>query len=238
MASFPPRMKSVLQCGTRLTYQRLSQHNKEGAVNCIADTFTNPDSTEPFTWCMNLRSHHWKSMSSIFVDRAASQNLSLVAIDEDSGDVMAVMLNEDWKEPPPVAYKALTDQWRPVRAAFNEVHTRFKSTQPHIAPGQMLHTLYFSCVRPEARQQGLMTNMLNKSIQVAQDNNFSSMCADTSTDSVAKVASNLGFDPVSSLSYKEWMFDGIKIFEELPKNKSTWNELSTHVRKIPSNMYV
>lgn len=63
--------------------------------------------------------------------------------------------------------------------------------------------------------QGLMTNMLNKSIQVAhdntllhvahqppqvaQDNNFSHMCADTSTESVAKVASNLGFDPVASV---------------------------------------
>lgn len=34
------------------------------------------------------------------------------------------------------------------------------------------------------------------------------------------------------------MFDGVKIFEELPKHKDTWNELTTHVRKIPSNMYV
>jgi hypothetical protein len=31
------------------------------------------------------------------------------------------MLNEDWKEPPPVQYSSLAQEWRPVRAAFNEV---------------------------------------------------------------------------------------------------------------------
>jgi len=187
---------------------------------------------------MNLREHHWKSMSGIFVERAAMQNLSIVAVNEDTERIEAVMLNEDWKEPPPTAYKHLAAEWRPVRAAFNEVHTRFKSRQSHIQPGQMLHTLYFSCVRPEARQQGIMHEMLNQSIKVAQDYNFTEMCADTSTENVATVANVLGFDPVATLSYKEWQFDGVAVFDELSRHNPQWVELATHKRKIPSDLYV
>jgi len=187
---------------------------------------------------MNLKEHHWKSMAGIFVDRAAEQNLSIIAVDEDTDRVEAVMLNEDWKEPPPMAFKELSTEWRPVRGAFNEVHTRFKSSQAYIEPGQMLHTLYFSCVRPDVRGAGVMTTMFNRSIRVAQDNNFREMCADTSSEPVAKVAQALGFDVSATLSYKEWMYHGENIFAELPKHRAEWYELSTHKRKVPSDMYI
>jgi len=175
-------------------------------------------------------------MAKIFVDRAASQNLSLIAIDEEE-KVHAVMLNEDWKEPPPVAYHSLASEWRPVRAAFNEVHTRFKAQQEFIQPGQMLHTLYFSCVRPEAAQQGVMGSLFNESISVARDNNFREMCADTSSDGTAKLANNLGFDNTAALSYRDFFFDGVKVFDELPAQNDQWTELATHKRKVPSDMY-
>ena len=82
-----------------------------------------------------------QTMAKIFVDRAASQNLSLVAVDESTEKVHAVMLNEDWKEPPPMAYHSIASEWRPVRAAFNEVHTRFKAEQEFIQPGQVSSTI-------------------------------------------------------------------------------------------------
>lgn len=222
----------------QLTYKRLTPQYKDAALACIAESFTDKTSQEPFSWVMNLKQHHWKTMAGIFVERAASQNLSLIAVNKEDDSVHAVMLNEDWKEPPPMAFKGMASEWRPVRAAFNEVHTRFKSSQTFIEPGQLLHTLYFSCVRPELRGQGVMTNLFNHSIKVAQDNNFCEMCADTSSESVAKVAAALGFDVVSTLSYKDWMFDGVHVFEELPQHKEGWFELATHKRKVPSDMYI
>jgi hypothetical protein len=53
----------------------------------------------------------------------ASRDLSLVARDEETGRVEGVLINEDWKESPPAVYRELID-WRPVRAIFNELHTR------------------------------------------------------------------------------------------------------------------
>ena len=175
-------------------------------------------------------------MAKIFVDRAASQNLSLIALDEDE-KVQGVMLNEDWKEPPPIGYHDLAQEWRPVRAAFNEVHTRFKAEQEYIQPGQMLHTLYFSCVRPEAASQGVMASLFHDSISVARDNNFREMCADTSAEGVAKLANNLGFDNTAALSYKDFKYNGVNVFSELPAHDDSWLELATHKRKVPSDMY-
>jgi hypothetical protein len=59
----------------------------------------------------------------MFVQRAAHKDLSLVAYNPLKDEVEGVIINEDWKEAPPVPYKDLPD-WRPVKAMFNELHTR------------------------------------------------------------------------------------------------------------------
>jgi hypothetical protein len=37
---------------------------------------------------------------------------------------LGVIINEDWKEKQPEMYRTLED-WAPVRAIFNELHTRY-----------------------------------------------------------------------------------------------------------------
>merc|ERR1711924_50033 len=99
-----------------VSLQRLTPALKNAALDCIAESFTSKAGKEPFTWIMNLKKHHWKTMASIFVERACYQPLSVVAFNESTEKVEAVMLNEDWKEPPPQTFKAITGEWRPVRA--------------------------------------------------------------------------------------------------------------------------
>ncbi len=36
-----------------------------------------------------------------------------------------MLLNEDWKEDLPAAYRTLQPAWRPVRALFKELHMRY-----------------------------------------------------------------------------------------------------------------
>ena len=82
-----------------------------------------------------------------------------------------------------------------------------------------------------------MSNLFSESVSVARDNNFREMCADTSTDGVAKLANNLGFDSTATLSYSEFKYQGVTVFDELPQRNQEWRELATHKRKVPSDMY-
>ena len=40
--------------------QRLTPQFKDRALNCIAESFTDPKHIEPFSWIMNLKAHHWR----------------------------------------------------------------------------------------------------------------------------------------------------------------------------------
>jgi len=70
------------------------------------------------------------------------------------------MINEDLRTRPPVQYKTLPTDWSPVRAIFNRLRMRFLANHSgFIEPGMVMHTLYFTCVRPEARQHGVMKGL-------------------------------------------------------------------------------
>lgn len=206
----------------------------------------------------------------MFIDRAAAQKnpLSVVALNVETGKVDGVMVrrfagrraergreqglgrrrisglgpqvNEDWKLIQPSDYRRLPSDWRPVRAVFNELHTRFKATVGKtVEPGEMLHCLYFTCVRPEARQQGVMRALWGETLQVAEDNNFEGVVAEASSKDVRDVLDGqLGFDEVASVEYEKFMFEGTPIFKELvEKDPAQLTKLSIHLRKINSNLY-
>ena len=52
------------------------------------------------------------------------------ADDEAAGEVTGVIINEDWKDRQPAAYRLLGAEWRPVRAIFNDLHTRYTRVPP------------------------------------------------------------------------------------------------------------
>ncbi len=65
------------------TFARLTPALIGSASQCVAESFAPGNTPEdPFTWLFNLRKHHWISMSSLFIERAAHSrdNLSVVAL--------------------------------------------------------------------------------------------------------------------------------------------------------------
>ena len=52
------------------TFQLLTPELAEGTASCVAETFSHKD--EPLTWALNLRRHHWHSLTIPFIERAAN----------------------------------------------------------------------------------------------------------------------------------------------------------------------
>ena len=55
------------------TFQLLTPELSEGTASCVAETFSHKD--EPLTWALNLRRHHWHSLTIPFIERAANCEL-------------------------------------------------------------------------------------------------------------------------------------------------------------------
>jgi len=170
----------------------------------------------------------------MFVQRAAKKDLSFVAMKDDV--VQGVIINEDWTEAPPEWYSQLED-WRPVRAIFNELHTRFKATTARIEKGKVLHPLYFTSVRPEMRRQKIVSQLWSKSIVVAQERNFDTMVAEASTPTTEKVlCGKLGFKEVVSVNFNDFKFEGKKIYA--PLTSEGFSKLGIYQRSVTSDLFI
>jgi len=170
----------------------------------------------------------------------ATNPKAVVMLSEDEETVDAVMVNEDFRQAPPAEYRMLASDWRPVRACFRELHTRFKGnhTRP-ITDGEIMHCLYFTCVRPEGRGQGQMKALWSGTVEVAKEYGYRHLVAEASTQEVRDVLhSHLGFKEVAAVDYADWRFEGFTPMEEVvAKDPKEWTRLSMSIRNVPSDMY-
>lgn len=184
-----------------------------------------------------------------FIERAANASLSVVALNELTGRVDGVMVNEDWITPRPTAYRdRLSPEWWPIRSAFSELHQRFVDARLNpIERGEMIRCMYFSCVHTRARGQGVMRGLWRQSVDAAREHGFRHITAQASTETVRSVLhEQLGFKEVTSIRYSTWEYDhelqnhqkSLVLGELSKKNPTEWNRLSISMRTVPSNLYV
>jgi len=218
----------------KIVYKKLQPDLVGKATDCIGISFATK--ADPFTRALGLSQAQWGVMSQMFVQRAAKKDLSWVALDEHTGTVEGVIINEDWKEKQPEEYRYLLD-WAPVRAMFNELHTRFKAHHPRIDHGKVIHPLYFTSVRPEARRNGIVSTLWEKSVETARDKNYETMVAEAGNTVSAAVFTKLGFEEIAKVPFDEFAYQKERPFATLPK-KEGFERLSIFRRSITSNLYV
>lgn len=112
---------------------------------------------------------------------------------------------------------------------------RFKANSPPIAQGRALHSLYFTCVHPDFREQGIVRNLWDESIKIARNNNYQMMVAEAAHGSVSKILDeHLGFEEVAQVDFQTFKFEGQTPFSDLDEN----NRLCIYSRKITSDLFV
>jgi len=222
----------------KVAYRLLTPNLTGRVVDAISESFGGKVSDDPFTSALKLSKKDWRDMCGMFVERAATQEKSVVAIDTETQNVEGCIINEDWKDNVPIAYRQLSPLWHPVRAIFHELRTRYKSQQRlRILPGQIFHPLYFTCVVPDARRKGIANGLWHASVDIARSYNYQYMICETSSRVSEKVCESLGFQMKTSVAYNDWMYQGENIFSELPKLSNNFQRLSIWERPIPSDLY-
>merc|ERR1712137_93987 len=218
-----------------IAFRRLTPAYVGRAVDCIAASFAD----DPFSKVSGLQPSDWAAMSGMFVERAALKDLSLVAINSQTERVEGVMLNEDWKEKKPEEYAKLSSKWSPIRAIFNKLHIVYKANIPrYIQHHSILHPLYFSCVRPELRRQGIIGKLFTHSLEIASDFHFETVACEASTRSTASACEKLGFKQVAQVEYRTFLFEGQTVFYPLPGMSSDYDSLMILERPISSGLVV
>lgn len=80
---------------------------------------------------------------------------------------------------------------------FTNFYHRYKARHSrYIQQNSILHPLYFSCIRPELRRQGLISQIFEKSLEIASDYHYDTVVCEASTTQTALACAQLGFREV------------------------------------------
>ncbi|KAK5584015.1 hypothetical protein RB653_005622 [Dictyostelium firmibasis] len=220
---------------SKITYKMLSPN----MVPKVVDSITKSFATDPFSIALNLDKKNWTDMATLFVERAAKKDLSLVAINNENDQIVGCIINEDWKTREPEEFHTSLDKkWDPVKSIFSNLHHRYKQEHPNsIRFGEVIHSLYFTCVVPSSRGQGVAYDMWYHSTDIGRAHNFQYMCAETATVSGQKLCEQIGFTPKSSIPYNKFEYQGERIFQKLPQVDPNFEKLTIWEKKIVSNLY-
>lgn len=237
LKTFESDFKSSVLRSQSIKIQLLTPKFVSQTVDCISETFSK--SKDPFTIGFHFSALNWGIMSQTFVQRAAEKDLSFIAFNEDEEKVVGVILNEDWKEKPPQMYHQLSD-WRAVRSIFYDLHHKFKEIQPRIDHGKVLHPLYFTCVRPEVRRQGVVSQLWEKSVELGRSRNYEMMVAEGGTAAVDRLLrEKLGFREITNVKFEDFKVDDEFPLRSLMKEPGLgFDRLAIYLRSLTSNLYI
>eukprot|EP01116_Phalansterium_solitarium_P009120 TRINITY_DN23150_c0_g1_i1.p1 TRINITY_DN23150_c0_g1~~TRINITY_DN23150_c0_g1_i1.p1 ORF type:complete len:231 (+),score=24.08 TRINITY_DN23150_c0_g1_i1:181-873(+) len=230
-------MQPAKQLAKHIVFRTLTPSLVPKTVECIGYSFAS--SNDPFTAAFKYTPIQWGMISNMFVRRAGEKDLSVVAYNEQEDRVEGVMINEDWKEKQPDFYRQL-DDWRPVRAIFNELHTRFKAHNSRIDYGRILHPLYFTCVRPEYRGQGLLNELWERTLETARARNYEAIVAEGSTPAAEAIltTTRIGFKEAVAVPFSEFLYEGEPVYRHLTSGQHGFKKLAMYQRDVNSNLYI
>ena len=116
--------------------------------------------------------------------------------------------------------------------SFKANHARY------IRPDTVLHPLYFSCVRPELRRQGVVGNLLHNALEIASDHHFDTIVCESSSEQTTAACEQLGFKEVASVEYRSFLYEGENVFYPLPGMNEDYQKLAILERPIQSGLVV
>jgi len=199
----------------RLTYG-IASSDKLEAINRLLYASYHPD--EPITRHLGL----FKGLGSIpdadrRVKNSVQRNLSLFAYDKE-GNEIGVSINNGYYRDDFMAIieNELETATDPAYKPFLAVHKELRSRNTHLF--DELKTEKFFCISmvgvdPKFRGKGIATDLIRRSILLAGVMGFSGIMTEATGKYSQKAFSTIGMLKVNSLEYKDFEFEGKKVFE-------------------------
>lgn len=151
------------------------------------------------------------------VESTIKENLSLFARDL-QGNLMGVCINgvsrrDDWTHSIQEATSGFQDSRVRILAAIRqEVHNKGAKIFDEVGTDVMFGIKMVG-IHPSLRGKGMATDIIRRSILLAGCLGFEGLKAEATAHYAAKAFYTIGFSPVVEISYKDFEYEGEKVFE-------------------------
>lgn len=172
---------------------------------------------EPMTRTLNLTYEQVLNDFSKPVEKLASEGLSYVAVDEDSGHVIGACINKDYTVTPVEDDDGYSDSL-PIFTLVDELDEA--ASELAGAEKDDIFHLYILAVDSDYAGQGVGKDLALQTCELAKAKGFKRICSEVTGPISQHITLNTaGFEEIARVNYHDFVYQGKKVFEAIPKTE-------------------
>jgi ribosomal protein S18 acetylase RimI-like enzyme len=200
----------ALDVAADIEYGLLQYTEFSAMASLLAEAFSLYD---PPAVAVGLSSPQIERLVSAFLPKALLEQLTVVAREVSTGDLVGALLVEDFGTPPPEGLEELAPGFAPIGALLEGLDGQYRATRS-IVPGTHLH-LFMLGVAHRALGRGIARHLITTCLANGKVRGYS-LAVTEATGSVSQhVFCKLGFREILSAAYKDFVFNGQRVFSSI-----------------------
>lgn len=191
-------------------YGLLELSDLEAFSRLLAVTFSQ---YEPMGMAMGLSREEILTFVRLFGPKAADEGLSLVAKISDTDTMIGALLSEDFGSPPPEGLGKMSKKLLPILTLLEQLDKQYMEKK-EFRLGEVLH-MFMVGVSPECTARGVATHLSELGMEYAAVKGYRTAVVEATGSISQNIARKLGFAERFSTLYKEFTFEGEKVFASI-----------------------
>ena len=169
---------------------------------------------ETMSQALGIDVNSYVSFAEIVSQRAIQYQLSLVAKNEDSGDVVGFSILEDFLGETP-NLEDVDSRFLPIMNVVDELKKWYINNYA-IKSGEILY-ISMTGVDEKYQGQGIAHQLMEETFQVARNNNYKGIIAECTGAITQHIRAKHGFKVVKEIEYKTFLYNEELVFKHIEK---------------------
>ncbi len=168
---------------------------------------------DPPAVAVGLTSPQVEALVTAFGPKAIAEKISVVARVASAEDLVGALLAEDFVTPPPDGLEDVAPSFAPIGALLGDLDSRYRASRT-ILPGSCVH-IFMVGVADRASGQGIAQQLVTTCLANGRARGYR-LAVTEATGSVSQhVFRKLGFRDILAAPYKDFLFNGRRVFSSI-----------------------
>lgn len=187
------------------------EQHLEQTVRLVSKSFT---SREPLLVALGIGQEEFDKTSEFFCRKCLSENLSYIALEQTSGNVVGFCLAEDFTNSQAADFE-FPDFMNPIFALLDSLDKLYVESYGEVKVGEIAH-IFMSGISSEVDGTAIILALEKKVLEVAASYNYKRAVTTCTHSVTAYMAQELGYQRKYAVQYDYFEFEGRYIFSTIP----------------------
>ena len=206
---------AVPRAAAPIEYAVLKSSDTAAALSLLAKVFS---AAEPPAVAMGLTVPDLEEFVGLLCPRAVEEALTIIARDQESGEIAGAMLTDDFAIPPEIATADLSDKFLPILAILDTLDEQYRKGRA-IGVGEYLH-LFMLAVDRRYSGRGIAKQLVSACLENGRVKGYKYAVTEATGTISQRVFRQLGFREQGRVAYQEYQYERRAVFASIREHEA------------------